>query len=127
MRSSFEQPQTVATSLIDPFCSGGRRAVSPRRSLFRQSEQATSQNLGSPAASTSISFRGITPQRLYPNYYMSQLYTGVHTEEMHERQYLFCPRSLHTPWARVLQDILAEHGLALGPPHDPTNIHPDCE
>jgi hypothetical protein len=35
-------------------------------------EQATSQNFGSPAASTSISPRGITPRGLHPNYYMSQ-------------------------------------------------------
>src|SRR2546421_3756111 len=35
-------------------------------------EQATSQNLGSPAASTSISPRGIPPWGLHPNYYMSQ-------------------------------------------------------
>jgi hypothetical protein len=41
------------------------------------SEQATSQNLGSPAAFTSISSGGITPWGLYPNYYMSQNYAGV--------------------------------------------------
>jgi len=44
--------------------------------LFREvtlqvSEQATSQNFGSPAAFTSISSKGITPRRLHPNYYMS--------------------------------------------------------
>src|SRR6266699_2022961 len=35
------------------------------------SEQATSQNFGSPAALTSISSRGIAPWGLHPNYYIS--------------------------------------------------------
>jgi hypothetical protein len=45
MRFSFEKPQAVATSLIDPFDPGGRGAVSPRRSLFR--------HLNRPQAKTS--------------------------------------------------------------------------
>ena len=46
------------------------------------SEQATSQNFGSPAALTSISSRGITLWGLHPNYYMSQIEVGVDNGEV---------------------------------------------
>jgi hypothetical protein len=71
MQLSFEQPLDARNKPhrpLKPWWTGSR--LSPEVTV-QVSEQATSQNFGSPAAFTSISSGGITPKGLYPNYYMS--------------------------------------------------------
>src|SRR5262249_55020451 len=47
-QATFEKPLTVATSLIDPLCPGGRGAISPWRSLFRRANRPQAVTMALP-------------------------------------------------------------------------------
>src|SRR5437588_1601662 len=63
MRLTCEKPLAVATSLIDPFCPGGRGAVSSGRSLFRYLNRPQANTSALPLLTPVYSPEGQVPQR----------------------------------------------------------------
>src|SRR3989440_10680734 len=61
--ATLGEPLAVATSLIDPFCPGGRGAVSSRRSLFKYLNRSQANTSALPLLTPVYSPEGQVPQR----------------------------------------------------------------
>src|SRR5438270_12924353 len=70
--ATLGEPLAVATSLIDPFCPGGRGAVSSRRSLFKYLNRPQANTSALPLLTPVYSPKDKSLRELCTNYYMSQ-------------------------------------------------------
>src|SRR5438874_13624639 len=61
--ATLGEPLAVATSLLDPFCPGGRGAVSSRRSLFKYLNRPQANTSALPLLTPVYSPEGQVPQR----------------------------------------------------------------
>ena len=87
--ATLGEPLAVATSLIDPFCPGGRGAVSSRRSLFKYLNRPQANTSALPLLTPVYSPEGQVPQRTMHKllYEPSQVYYEIHALTIYFRDW----------------------------------------